>query len=99
MLTSQELFYSAPLWPMWEMINAGRVYSGPVGVWLVDTELSCRSCDDLTVARCSVATWTEFDRQLKENLFKCSCGGELVNGSAIVKVPAPPKALPLILGT
>lgn len=84
--TLQELFYSAPLRPMWEAINAGRVYSGPVLTWLVDTVLNCRSCDDVTIARCSAGTWVEFDRQLKESLFKCGCGGELTRDSALIKV-------------
>lgn len=82
-----EQFLSAPLRPMWEAINAGRVYSGPVDTWLVDTVLNCRSCDDVTVARCLVQTWIQFDQQLKSRLFKCQCGGELTRDSALVKVP------------
>ena len=86
MLTSSELFYSAPLYQMWEQIDAGLVYSGTVDQWLIDTSLNCRSCDDVTVARCTVATWCEFNKLLTNESFKCQCGGVLTRESAIVKV-------------
>lgn len=86
-LTSRELFLSAPLRPMWEAVSAGAVYTGLVPTWLVDTELNCRSCDDVTTARCTVATWTEFDRQLRQGAFKCGCGGDLTQESALIKMP------------
>lgn len=93
-LTNQSLMmqslvqYSHALYrAMWDAVNAGHVYSGSVDNWLVDTRLNCRSCDDVTVARCTVATWCEFDQALRNQAFKCGCGGVLTRDSALVKIP------------
>lgn len=48
------------------------------GESLVDTVLFCNRCRELTMARCLLRTWTEFDKQLAAKRLNCQCGGALV---------------------
>lgn len=85
--TLLEYLHRKPLENLWEMVNAGRLYSGNVLAWLATTELSCLSCDDVTIAEYALGTYHEFRKQLVNNDFHCQCGGLLTDGSAIVKIP------------
>lgn len=81
-----EYLHRKPLEPLWEVINAGRLLSGDVFAWLATTDLSCHSCDDITIAEYALGTYNEFRKQLRNNDFHCQCGGILSDGSTLVKI-------------
>lgn len=84
--TLLEYLHRKPVEPLFQAMNAGRLYSGNVFEWLATTELSCRSCDDITIAQYAVGTYHEFRKQLKNNELTCQCGGLLTDGIAIIKL-------------
>jgi len=78
---------NAPLSWTEAAIHVGGLWSGVVDSWLVTDRLSCRSCDDLTMATYRLSTYAEFDKQLRGNKMRCECSGVLTKGIALVKVP------------